>query len=114
MNNTPVNIISSLKSNNELKLFSQNNSNKLIILYFTADWCGPCKAIKPYIIEQAIKFENVFINIINVDDDDCQDFINDFSITAMPTFIFYKNSLEVGKVIGCDKEKITSLLTTYS
>jgi thioredoxin 1 len=116
-NNTNVattnNIIYSLKSNAALQSFSQNHGNNLIILYFTASWCGPCKAIKPYIVEQANKFENIFINIIDVDDEDSQDFTNDLSITAMPTFIFYKNGLEVGKVVGCDKEKILSLITTF-
>jgi thioredoxin 1 len=110
---TTNNIIHSLKSNADLQLFSQNNNNGLIVLFFTASWCTPCKTIKPFITEQAINNTNLFINIIDVDDEDVQDFANDLSITAMPTFIFYKNNVEVGKVIGCDKEKILSLISTF-
>jgi thioredoxin 1 len=108
------NINNNLKTTSELQSFSNNNNNKLIVLYFTASWCGPCETIKEFVFEKITTYTHSYFSIIDVDNEDYQDLCDDFSINAMPTFIFYKNSVEIDKVIGADKEKINNLLLTHN
>ena len=50
---------------------------------FHATWCGPCRAIAPYVVEQCQK-EGV--NLIKVDVDKNATIAGKYSISAMPTF----------------------------
>jgi len=101
------------QSERELYTFSEANSDTLIMLYFTASWCGPCQKIKPFIKDKQTEYNTVCFNTIDVDDDDYQDLCNDFSISAMPTFVFYKNKQEIEKIIGADETKLDNLLKTH-
>ena len=107
------NINNSFQSGGDLSRFSSANNDTLIMLYFTASWCGPCKKIKPFIKQKQEEYKNVCFSTIDVDDDDYQDLCNDFSISAMPTFVFYKNQSELDKVVGSDETKIETLLNTH-
>ena len=107
------NINNTFQSGGDLSRFSDVNSNTLIMLYFTAEWCGPCQKIKPFIKQKQEEYNTVCFSTIDVDDDDYQELCNDFSISAMPTFVFYKNKSEIDKVIGADETKIENLLNTH-
>ena len=58
------------------------------VLYFSADWCGPCKMFKP-IVEQVSRETGVSINYINVDYD--ASFTQRYSVTSVPTIIIAGN-----------------------
>ena len=104
------NMISNLYSANSLIEYSTNNPDKLIVIYFTASWCGPCKEIKPFILEKISTNENVSFSIIDVDNDNYEDLCEDYSVNAMPTFLFFKNKQVVEKIVGGNKEKIEQLI----
>ena len=107
------NINNTFQSGGDLSRFSVINDDTLIMLYFTASWCGPCKKIKPFIKEKQKEYTNVCFSTIDVDDDNYQELCNDFSISAMPTFVFYKKNNEIDKVVGADETKIETLLNTH-
>ncbi|KAF9352810.1 hypothetical protein BGX34_011960 [Mortierella sp. NVP85] len=50
---------------------------------------------------------------VKVDVDQAQDCAKHYSVTAMPTIVFFKNRSEVGRVIGADVNKIQSLIKTH-
>ena len=50
---------------------------------FHATWCGPCRAVAPYLVEQCAKQG---INLIKVDVDKNAAIAGKYSIQAMPTF----------------------------
>ena len=55
-----------------------------MILYFTAEWCGPCKMFKPTV--QAVSAEiGVSINYIDVDQQ--KDLAQRYGISSVPTII---------------------------
>ena len=56
------------------------------VLYFTAKWCGPCKAMKP-IIEKFMETNPGVINKIDVDED--LDAILEYKISSIPTFVVF-------------------------
>ena len=54
------------------------------VLYFTADWCGPCKMFKP-VMQQVSQEMNVPVNYINVDYD--ASFTQKYSVSSVPTIV---------------------------
>ena len=62
----------------------------LILAYFTAKWCGPCKTISPTI--ENIAENNPHIKVLKIDVDDCEEVSEMCEIECIPTFKFYKNN----------------------
>jgi thioredoxin 1 len=62
----------------------------LIICYFTATWCGPCKKISPDITN--IGENNDHLRVIKIDVDECEEISGFCQIDCMPTFKFYRNN----------------------
>ena len=58
------------------------------ILYFSAQWCGPCKALGP--IMDNLKIEGLPINKIDVDSDPI--ISANYSIKSIPTLVLVDNS----------------------
>lgn len=110
---TTNNLVDNFTSSKILNEFCDNNNDKLIIVYFTAKWCKPCKILYPFINEKIKQYNNIYFSIVDVDADKYQDLCEDFSIQAMPTILFYKNSVEIDKIVGVDKNKIDELIIKH-
>ncbi|XP_027695082.1 thioredoxin [Vombatus ursinus] len=82
----------------------KNAGQKLVVVDFSATWCGPCKMIKPFFHSLGEKYPDVIF--IEVDVDDCQDVAADCEVKCMPTFQFYKSGKKVGEFSGANKEKL--------
>ena len=67
------------------------------ILYFTADWCTPCKQVKP-IVEEINKDSLVKFKIINVDNE--KDLAKSLELRSVPTFILFENEKEIARITG--------------
>ena len=73
---------------------SEDNSNKSIIIKFTADWCGPCKRIKDYCYKKFEKYKSsVLCFDINIDLDENMELYLAYKqkkmVTSIPTIIAY-------------------------
>uniref|UniRef100_H0YSS2 Thioredoxin n=1 Tax=Taeniopygia guttata TaxID=59729 RepID=H0YSS2_TAEGU len=77
---------------------------KLIVVDFSATWCGPCKMIKPFFHSLSEKYSEVIF--IEIDVDDAQDVASHCDVKCMPTFQFYKNGNKVQEFSGANKEKL--------
>lgn len=80
------------------------SSKKLVVVDFTASWCGPCRFITPVLVEMAKKLPNV--TFLKVDVDELKSVATDWAIEAMPTFMFLKEGTIIDKVIGARKEEL--------
>ncbi|XP_078070166.1 thioredoxin-like isoform X2 [Mustelus asterias] len=74
---------------------------KLVVVDFSATWCGPCQAIKPRFHELAEK--NPSVIFCEVDVDDAPDLAEQCKISCMPTFHFYKNGERVFDFSGANR-----------
>lgn len=84
---------------------------KLVVIDFTAKWCGPCRLIAPEFERLSNKFLHVVF--LKVDIDDCDSIASQFGITSIPTFVFMRSKsklLQLGSVMGrVLEEKINEL-----
>lgn len=78
--------------------------DKLVVVDFYADWCGPCKRIAPDVKKLAEENENVVFLKVNVDE--AGDLAEDKGIEAMPTFHFYKSGELKTSFKGASLEKL--------
>jgi thioredoxin 1 len=69
----------------------------LHVLYFTADWCNPCKKVKP-IVEEINKDSVTKFQMIDVDSE--MELTKKFEIRSVPTFILIKNGTEIKRTTG--------------
>eukprot|EP00088_Acartia_fossae_P032234 TRINITY_DN33023_c0_g1_i1.p1 TRINITY_DN33023_c0_g1~~TRINITY_DN33023_c0_g1_i1.p1 ORF type:complete len:300 (+),score=73.88 TRINITY_DN33023_c0_g1_i1:41-901(+) len=73
---------------------------KLVVVDFTASWCGPCKRIAPFFEELSTKYPRAVF--LKVDVDECQETAASNGVSAMPTFIFFRNKTKVDRIQGAD------------
>ncbi|KAK1263139.1 Thioredoxin H2-1 [Acorus gramineus] len=83
---------------------ANQNSTKLMVIHFTASWCGPCQVIEPVIKEFAAKFTDV--TFAKIDIDKLPSVAEEWEVEGVPTFVFVKQGTEVDKVVGANKEEL--------
>lgn len=66
------------------------NSGKLVLIDFYADWCAPCKKMKPYLDEMSKNMADK-VTIIRINADDNQQLCKDLKIDALPVLQLYNN-----------------------
>lgn len=70
------------------------------LLFFTAKWCGPCKAIKP-IVEKEAPEKGCELKYIDVDSDEGLDLTLKKHIRNLPTLIALdEQGSEIGRAVG--------------
>jgi thioredoxin 1 len=74
-------------------------SDKLTMVDFWAEWCGPCRAIGPVVEELATQYAGK-VNIGKVNVDNNSNVSTNFGITSIPAILFFKNGQVVDKQIG--------------
>ncbi len=86
--------------------FNDNNfqekvldSDRLSIVDFWAEWCGPCRAIGP-VIEELSKEYDGKVNVGKVNVDHNPKLSVDYGITSIPAILFVKEGKVVDKLVG--------------
>jgi thioredoxin 1 len=75
------------------------NSDKLSVIDFWAEWCGPCRAIGPVIEELAKDYEGK-VNVGKVNVDNNPQISMNYGITSIPAILFVKGGQVVDKLVG--------------
>ena len=74
------------------------SKDRLTLVDFWAEWCGPCKSMHPIFTRLAKKYENIKFVRVNVDNN--QNISMKFGVQSIPTFIMFKNGKPIDKMIG--------------
>jgi thioredoxin 1 len=75
------------------------DSDKLTLIDFWAEWCGPCRAIGPVIEELATEYDGQ-VNVGKVNVDTNPQLSVNYGITSIPAILFIKGGQIVDKQIG--------------
>ncbi|CAN6327675.1 unnamed protein product, partial [Urochloa humidicola] len=89
-----------------------NSAKKLVVIDFTASWCGPCRIIAPVFADLAKKNPNVVF--LKVDVDELKAIAEQFSVEAMPTFLFMKEGDVKDRVVGAVKDELAKKLELHA
>lgn len=73
-------------------------SDKIVIVDFYADWCGPCKMMSPIIDKIAEELGDT-VKVGKVNSDDNMELAVEYGIMSIPTIMFFKGG-EIVKVFN--------------
>lgn len=84
-----------------------------VLVDFYAEWCGPCRMMKP-VIEEVKKIMGDSIRIIQIDVDKYESLANSFQIQSVPTLMIFKNGKMLWRQSGVMRtSQLTQLLQQY-
>lgn len=85
------------------------NSSVPVLADFNAQWCGPCKMLKPILDE--IAAERSDCKVVSIDVDEEMELAMQFGVSSIPCIVAFKDGKEAGRSVGLiPKEKIEELL----
>ena len=88
-------------------------SDKLVMVDFWAEWCGPCRMVGPHVEELSKEYDGkAVIGKVNVDLHGV--IAAQFGVRNIPTIVFLKNGELVDKVVGAvPKDQLAEKLDAH-
>lgn len=74
-----------------------------VLLKFEADWCGPCKAMKPMIEDIARDYDGR-LTVATLDVDANSQTAYRFGVRGVPTVLLFKGGEVVGQKVGLPRK----------
>jgi len=96
----------------EAALLRASAEGKLVVIDFTATWCGPCKMIAPIFHELSEQIDSVVFLKFDVDEN--PDTAAKYSVSAMPTFVFIKGGEVVDRLMGANPARLKEMIEELS
>jgi len=87
------------------------DSTTPVLVDFSANWCGPCRAIAPIIDEVAEEYSGK-VKFGKLDVDENQETAQQYKVFSIPTLLIFKDGQVVGQSVGLvPKKKIIELIS---
>lgn len=74
-------------------------SDKVVVIDFFAEWCGPCKKMTPYLLKMEKEYAGK-AKIVRLDADKNKALFNGLGYQELPVVLVFKNGKEVWKKTG--------------
>ncbi len=79
-------------------------SNEVVLVDISADWCMPCKQLAPVLENVSQKIGDTAL-ILGANADKNQEFCKQFLVRSVPTMLIFKNGAEVERLNGVKSEE---------
>jgi thioredoxin 1 len=84
-------------------------SGDLVLMDFYADWCGPCRQMKPVVNELRSELAGQ-LTVMEVNVDSNPDLARQYNVRSIPCFVVTKAGTEVARRVGgMSKESLREL-----
>lgn len=77
----------------------QRTDQKLILVDFWAEWCGPCRQLGPTLEKIKAKWGDS-LEVVKVNVDECPEISAYLDITSIPDVRIYRGGTQVGDFVG--------------
>ena len=99
----------SVKSVSKSNFEALKAENKILLLDFYADWCGPCRTVSPIIDEISEERGDIAVGKVNVDREG--ELASLFGVYSIPTLIVLRDGREAARAVGArSKAQILELI----
>lgn len=83
----------------------------MVVVDFSATWCGPCQKIKPFFETLPSKYPNVVFISVDIDELQGEELVDD--VSSVPTFKFFVQKKLVDKFSGANESKLLSTIDVH-
>ena len=84
------------------------NSSTPVLVDFNANWCGPCRMLKPILEDISSDRSSFKIASVNVDDE--EELAFRYNVSSIPCLVIFKDGKEVKRSVGLkSKDDILSM-----
>ena len=84
-------------------------SDKVVLVDFYADWCGPCRMVAPVVEQIAEEYaDRAGVGKLNVDEN--EEIAVRYGVMSIPTLIAFKNGEVAGKLVGVQPKEVIERL----
>ncbi|CEG43169.1 thioredoxin 1 [Plasmopara halstedii] len=89
----------------------QSAGGKLVVVDFSAVWCGPCQHIKPVYHQLSDQYHDVVF--LEVDEAQNRSLIGALGVRGFPTFHFYVSQNKVDELVGADPNQLRAKIEQW-
>ena len=74
--------------------------NSIVLVNFSATWCGPCKVLYPELVKLSEMMSYKDVKFLKVMVDDCDELIEEYKVSNFPTCVIFENKKEIIRTVG--------------